>query len=71
MSNYTRRGRYLVARNGSSSSRSGSVRRVTGRDGQMVTRLGPSFAEGHEVIEDPKSGLIAGLESQKRARQSS
>ena len=71
MSNYTRRGRYLVARKSTGMSRDGSVRQVRGMNGQVVTRLGPTFSEGHEVNEDPTSGLIAELTAQKRARESS
>lgn len=63
--------RHLASARGVSQGHSGSVRRVTGKGGTTVMRLGPTFAEPvHAIKENPVPGLIAELEEQKRARES-
>ncbi len=68
MTNYVRRGRYLVARNSDNAhlGQNGSVRRVTGRNGTTVLQLGPTFAEPVEAIrQDPTANLMAELKGRK------
>ena len=50
--------------------RQNGVRRVNGRDGTVVTILGPTFAEMEEPKINSTANLLAELESQKRARTS-
>ncbi len=74
MSNYVRRGRYLVARNSSNAPRSSSgVEVISGRGGSTVFRVGSNFAQPAEAPDEDKAGtaeLIAELHRQKRARES-